>query len=562
MPTTYTPHAQFSNATVTVTTSAELSAALASLTGSGGGTILLDPSGGPYDIFANGLGDANNPVLIKGLDPTNPPLVTNIYLLNSSYITMTGLLVDSSSAPSGVHDLRVSNSDHIEFVGNVMTSTANGYLDSSGTATKGASAVLIRNSSDILFADNTLSNYYHGAGFLEVTGLRFEGNELFGLQGDGFRAGGLVNATISNNYMHDFYGSDQTINHSDFIQIWSTNATIVTSNVEISGNILDTSGNAISQGIFIGNEQMRGGGTNGSYYDDIRIHDNVIHAATWHGIAVEWTTNAQVYDNAVLLDDKVQLPPGSQQPVPWILISNSPNASAYGNLSSKVTVNGIGDDGTQNRLLDYSDPATAAFIDNYMASLPAWSSDNPALVTGGWSPSGQGGNGGSTTAGGSATEGAGTPPADTGGAPEGGAAGQVPPPGETGNGGANGTGSGATPPPAESAPGDAGNESPGGTGAPPSGIQEGAASPSGPQEHSPEESARIMSAYQKTVETVISKFGLLPDANGNLVLPDGAPPAPTIEDVNNLFLPPEEDSAAAQKADPSEAAPDNVLILL
>ena len=50
--TTYTQYSQHANASITVTTNAELKAALANLDSSGGGTILLDANGGPAFLAA------------------------------------------------------------------------------------------------------------------------------------------------------------------------------------------------------------------------------------------------------------------------------------------------------------------------------------------------------------------------------------------------------------------------------------------------------------------------------------------------------------------------------
>lgn len=380
--TSYTSYAQHANTTITVTNTAELNAALANLGSSGGGTILVDGNGGPYNIFGNGVGDANNPVLIKALDPANQPLVQNIYLLNSSHISMTELHVDSSATNNTVQDLRISNSDHMEFVGNTMTSDANGFLDGSSAITKGADAALIRSSTDIVFSNNTLSDYNQGTTFLDIKGLDFSDNELTGFQGDGFRAGGLQDAVLSNNYMHNFNGSLQSLNHTDFIQIWSTNANLLTTNVQINDNILDTNGQASSQGIFIGNEGTRGA-AQGAFYQDIRVFDNVVHTASWHGITVEGTQNAQIYDNAVLLDDqsfgKADPSSGWSQAEPWVMAANSPNALVYGNISGRVTVNGTNDLSAQNQLLDYNDPNTDLYVGNLMANLI-------------WSPSGGAGS--------------------------------------------------------------------------------------------------------------------------------------------------------------------------
>ncbi len=371
---TFTTYPQFANAAITVSNTSELNAAIASLGTSGGGTILLDGAAGPFNIQGNGIGDAANPILIKPLDPSQPPLVQNIALTNASHITMTGLQVDSSASPAGVQDLRISGSDHIEFVGNTMSSTANGLWDGSASISKGANAALIRNSSDINFSGNTISGYFYGPTFLESSNVNFSGNDISQMQGDGFRAGGLQNATIDGNHMHDFYGGLHSIVHNDFIQFWSANAQMVTKNIVISNNVLDANGGASAQGIFIGNEQMRHGGT-GHYYENIKVIDNVIHTAMWHGIRVESTKGVEITGNSVLQDDhafaRTDATSPPHQGVPWIMTVNTQGTLISGNTAGKINQNGTLLTNGQNTLLDYKDPATAQFIDAFMASAGA-----------------------------------------------------------------------------------------------------------------------------------------------------------------------------------------------
>ena len=371
--TLYTSYSQHANATITVTTNAELNAALAQLDTNGGGTILLDGSGGPYTISGSNLGDANNPILIKALDPSNLPMVESINLQNASHISMTELHVDSSASTSSAsHDILIRNSDNIELVGNTMTSVADGYLSEAGTSTRGADLAFIRGSQDITFSNNYIADYCKGATFRDVNGFDFSNNEMVGIQFDGLHGVGWQDATISNNYMHDFYGSTQTLNHSDFIQIYSTNATLVTSNVTISGNILDSGDGAAYQGIFITSQTFGDSGPSGQYYQDIQIFDNLVHTGKWNGIVVGSTMGAEIYDNSVLLsaNSYAQSSPtsGWTQGEPWIKTTNTPDAQVYDNIASKITVSN-GDVSSQNYLISFSNPASAAYYTNHFANL-------------------------------------------------------------------------------------------------------------------------------------------------------------------------------------------------
>lgn len=380
----YTIYSQHSNATVTVTNTAELNAAIANLASSGGGTILVDANGGPYNLSAYGVGSANSPVLIKALDPTNLPTFHQISINNSSYISISGIHVDNSNVPytpTYQSDLQISGSNHIEFVDSMMTSMAHGFLVNANDPNGGGNIALVRNSQDIVFSNNFVSDYMRGATFLEVKGLIFSGNEFTGIQYDGFQAGGLQNAVISNNYMHDFYGSTQTANHSDFMMIWGTNAQSVTTNVQINGNILDTGNGAAYQGIFIGNNSLGQSGPAGQYFQDIRVYDNVVHTAMWHGISVYDTNQLQLYDNTVLWDmdayTKSSPNSGWTQAQPWIKAANTPGAQVLGNVAGRIDVAGVNASNvaSQNFILDYNDPTSPNYYANHIAHLDAGGSN-------------------------------------------------------------------------------------------------------------------------------------------------------------------------------------------
>ena len=371
----YTSYPQHAAQVITVTNTSELNAALDTLGTSGGGTILLDGNGGPFKIIDKDIGDANNPILIGAADTNNPPVVTEIYLQNASHIAMTDLHIDSSSLsnPLPYHDVRIYGSDHIDFVGNHMSSIADGFLGGDPNAVKGGAASLIRDSQDINFSDNFIENYKGGAGFLEVNGLTFDNNEMVGIQHDGFQAGGLQNATINNNYMHDFHGSTQSENHSDFIMIWGTNAKSVTSNIQIAGNVLDTNGGGAYQGIFIGNNQFGGSGPSGQYFQGIEIFDNLVHTSMYHGITVGDAQGVSIYDNTVLFDPESWTQGSGNSPLtqaePWIMTSNAPNASVTGNVAGHVSIWGNGTGAGTNFIIDYNDPNSPNYVENHIANL-------------------------------------------------------------------------------------------------------------------------------------------------------------------------------------------------
>ncbi|MFA9230634.1 MAG: LamG-like jellyroll fold domain-containing protein [Microgenomates group bacterium] len=366
----------FGTHSITVTTTAELTAAMQLIARQGGGTILLDGNGGPYSISAKDYGSALAPVVLAPLDPANPPHVKSVAFNNVSHVAITGMDVNPGVA-NNVGDIMISNSDHIALIDNTMTGTANGFLSETGTATKGDNCALIRNSQQISIIDNTISNYNHGMAFLEIKGLEFSGNDVSQLQGDGFRGGGLQNIDISGNHFHDFYGSTQTLNHSDMIQIWGTHAVTLTQNVSITGNILDAGSGAATQTIFIRNDAF-GAGTSAvnGYFKNITVSDNVISNGTYHGIMVSDTNGVNVTSNTVLWNQHAMThttpTSGANSAAPKISVNNSLGVTIVDNLASSISTSAANQvvAGT-NYLLNYTNPDSANYYQKHVLNLTA-----------------------------------------------------------------------------------------------------------------------------------------------------------------------------------------------
>lgn len=373
MSVSFTVHAAHQNQTVVVTTTDELDAALTQLNAGGGGTILLDGSAGPFQLIANGLDD-DAPILIRALDPDVTPLIEKIEVQDSSYLTITETVIDRTAImqteAESARDITISGSDHIEIVGNQMFGMADGYLsDADDTA---GSLALVRNSSDILFSGNEISGYNHGVTFREVSDSTFSFNELSELQGDGFRGVGLQNIEVTDNYMHDFYGSIQDLNHSDMIQIWTTGAESVTDGITISNNVLDAGSGAGTQSILIGNTASGNTGAANDYPQNITITNNVIHNGAANGIRASYVDGLEISNNTLLWNAAV----GTQQSVGDDVISREPGITVVGtldtvitnNVTSRITVDGTRQE-DDNFILDYTDQSDPNYVHDHIVNL-------------------------------------------------------------------------------------------------------------------------------------------------------------------------------------------------
>ncbi|WP_299883002.1 LamG-like jellyroll fold domain-containing protein [uncultured Sulfitobacter sp.] len=293
--------------TFTVRSNAELTDILSRIDELGGGTIALEASGGPYQISARDLGSAGGPVTITAADPSAPPVVDSVDLRDSSHVTISNLHIQGKEAgnPQSVY---VSGSDNITLTGNTMTGVAEEFLSKTNGATHANSAMLLRDSTNLTVSDNTISNFSTAIGVLEVDGMVIANNDISQLQGDGIQGAGFRNVDIIDNHFHNFLGSTQSINHSDMIQIWGKNAKSVTENVLISGNLLDAGDGALSQSIFIRNEDFGlGNDPENGYFKNIVIRENVIHNSAPHGIAVGHTDGLVIQSNTLLKSEAAYL---------------------------------------------------------------------------------------------------------------------------------------------------------------------------------------------------------------------------------------------------------------
>ena len=361
-------------APIVVSSDAALTLALTTVAKTGG-VILLDGNGGPYTIEAKNFGSSATPITIGALDPAKPPVVEKIVMTNVSYVTLTGLDV-RGGVPDGTGTIQIAGSDHVGLVGNTMTGIANGFLSETGTATRGNSLALIRDSQNIFIADNKVSGFFHGFGILEVKGLTLIDNDISKMQGDGFRGGGIQDAVISGNNFHDFYGSTQTLNHSDMIQIWGSGAQSLTQNITISGNTLDTGDGAATQSIFIRNEEFGLDNTPTSgYYQNITITDNVIRNGAFNGITVADARGVTVDNNTLLWDPDARTQTtgtsglgGSTDPT--IFLNNTPGAVITDNIAGRIndlTAGATRD--PSNYLINYTDPSAPNYVDAHFVNV-------------------------------------------------------------------------------------------------------------------------------------------------------------------------------------------------
>lgn len=358
-------------ATVTVSTAEELAAAYAEMSVNGGGTILVSASAEPFPLVLNGGG--TDLVTIRSEDPDDPAQITRLTLSDVENVAVSDLYVFSDGAAldptrkSWHDDLNIFNSKSIEISDIVFEGDAKGFMDPSDPdAVWGITLGDIKDSTDVTFTGNTASNYWMGLGVFNSYDTIVSGNEFTALQADGIRMMGVDGIEISGNYLHDFLGSLNRYNHDDMIQLFSTGADFVSRDITITGNILDASGGAGSQTMFIGNERDKDDPDH--VYENITISDNVIYNGAINGIFVAGADGVQIENNTLLWNPDAGTQAESDSSIksspPEIRLNRIENGEVTGNIAYKVPSSTESTQVYGNQTVSYENP----FAENYVGA--------------------------------------------------------------------------------------------------------------------------------------------------------------------------------------------------
>ena len=360
--------------TLIVSSEAELVDAYEALSNlQGGGEIHLTHAFEGQTINLNGANAGTQPVTIRSADPDDPVSISRISTNDVDNMRISDLKVSSDGIDRDEwrDDLSVVNSRNIELENIEFTSIATEWYDPDDPdAVLAETLGTIRDSSGVSFSNNTVSGYYQGLSVLETTDIEIRGNDISHMQGDGIRMGGVENITVADNYMHDFFGAVHSFNHNDMIQVWSTNTTIVSNNITISGNILDAGDGAAAQAIFFNNEALFAHGDTDHVYTNINITDNLIYNGHYHGITVGGADGVTIDGNTVLWNsDAVQISHSGEEGVstiPGIDLFQVTGATVTNNIAGRYEIDGAQTGG--NELIDYIRPNNPDYVGNHFVN--------------------------------------------------------------------------------------------------------------------------------------------------------------------------------------------------
>ena len=296
--------------TVTVANAAELLFALKHA--HGGETILL--KAGDYGSLhlnsASGIPAYSSQVTIKSADPSHAAVFHNVNFKNVNNVKFDSVVFDyKATAGASLSETP------FKFINSSGITVTNSQI--SGDLAKGLSAVddgygtgkglVFLGGKNIEVSNNTITDFFRGATFGNVTGLKVVGNDVSKISSDGFDFTTVNNALIDSNHIHDFNRNIGSAAHADMIQFWTTNTISPTTNVVITNNFLDMGGGTSTQSIFMRNEVVdQGLAGKEMFYKNITIANNLIANLHNHGISIG-ATDGLIIDNNTLIQKVSQL---------------------------------------------------------------------------------------------------------------------------------------------------------------------------------------------------------------------------------------------------------------
>ena len=294
-----------SNVTITVSSTAELKAALSTATG-GERIVLNSGNYGNLDLRSGPGFDLTFPsnITIASANPAAPASFSGLNVNGAHNLTFDGINFDYQfkagdqlwTSPFGVYNsqnITISNSTFDGDVASGLTAADNGYGSGIGLS--------IYNSSGTRLTDNDISTFHRGLVVSGSSDTVVTGNEIYDIRSDGMNFIEVDTVLIENNYIHDFRSSHASGDHADMIQFWTAGTTTPSANVTIRGNILDIGQGNWTQSILMGNEVVKAGTAGAEmFYQNVVIENNTIYNSHLHGITVAETNGLVIANNTVV----------------------------------------------------------------------------------------------------------------------------------------------------------------------------------------------------------------------------------------------------------------------
>ncbi|WP_288905143.1 LamG-like jellyroll fold domain-containing protein [uncultured Sneathiella sp.] len=362
------------NTTITVSSSAELSAALNNATG--GETIVLNS--GYYGDLNIYNANFNSEVTIVSANPDNMAVFETVTLNNSSNITFDTIEVDfnptvntysheSSVLISNSSDITVRNS-HIE--GDVATQNGVGSVAGYPVA-RGITAEYSQN---ITFENNDISYFQKGIILIEAVNIDILNNSIENLRLSHIAGADVHDVNIDGNYLGAVtpYNYGGAGDHGDYIHFWiNTGQSQNSSDIVITDNFFAEAEGDRMMGIYL--EDHWG---ESASFEDVVIDNNVFHLADHQTILVEGAQGIDITNNTLLQSS------GAPNDAPGVVLSLGVKDAVINNNIFSAPIAELTNDiqivsESNNIIVQNTNPNGANYVGNLFENALAY---NPSLL--------------------------------------------------------------------------------------------------------------------------------------------------------------------------------------
>ena len=270
------------------------------------GVDLIELAPGDYGpLRAKGVGGAAKaPLVIRSADPGKPARLTGITLDEPHDVTFEALTVaykfsakdKRSASPFTVQGGRNLVFNGVSFQGERargVSPEVDGFGYGQGPLLQGIVGLTIANCE--------FSVLFKGLSVHDSSSVRIIGNNIHGMRSEGMNLSQIDGLEIARNWIHDFDRAVASADHADMIQIWTTNTTRPTRNVEIHDNVLNSGLGAFTHSIFMANDRVSKGLAGAElYFQNITIKNNVIVNAHTNAIFIGASNGLTIENNSLI----------------------------------------------------------------------------------------------------------------------------------------------------------------------------------------------------------------------------------------------------------------------
>ena len=382
-------------ALLTISTTAGLIAALK--TAQQGDVIALAPGNYGKLILKGQAGfdmDFAGGVSIVSADPTNPAVFTGLDLRGAANLTFAGVTFDytfNAGDRAWTRPFSIRDSQNITISNSVFDGDLAAGISVAEDGFANGIALGIDDSTGIAVEESTFTTFTRGVVTSDSQDITITDNELSDMRSDGLNFSGVQRVQIADNYIHDFRSSVAANDHADFIQFWTRGTTQASTDIYITGNMLDIGRGSLTQSIFMRNDQVdRGLAGEDLFYRNVQITDNVIINAQAHGITVGETDGLVISQNTVThADGANQDGADASVEIPRIRVSDAAvNVTVTNNITGGLSLPTapVGWDVAGNVIVQDQDPDAPNYYGDLFAPLPqtvGGSANNYQAIPGG-----------------------------------------------------------------------------------------------------------------------------------------------------------------------------------